>query len=104
MEADLKALVLGWVRGWVKAGGRTFRKLVPCTVKAGNGKGKVFSVPCGNTPRKQCSQESRLARGKPWRVSLRRPCLPQDELLACKGVLCQTVQGPGEAGGRALSS
>ena len=46
MEADLKALVLGWVRGWVKAGGRTFtRKLGPLYRERGAGKGKVFSVP-----------------------------------------------------------
>lgn len=47
------------------------------------------------------TEESRLARGKPRRVqSQERPCLPQDELLACKGCCARQSRGLGAGGGR----
>lgn len=105
MEADLKALVLEWVRGWVKGWGRTFRrKLGPCTVN-GSREGEGLQCPLTRHPKEAVlTEESPGWLGQALEVqSQERPCLPQDELLACRVLARQSEATRGRVGA-ALSS
>lgn len=85
----------GWGRGHTGS-------WAPCTVNGEPGRGEGLQCPLTRHPKEAVlTEESRLARGKPWRVQSQEACLPQGRAPGLQGCCARQSRGLG-AGGAAL--